>query len=109
MYIEVLHDDNGHMLACYCSDTLPSSQGAPLLAFTGVPPGLTHARLNIDTLTAMEIENGSGPRAVMDPSTGLPRIEETDRTRYVMDNFEVDPARTVVQGGVSLKGIRRKA
>jgi hypothetical protein len=109
MYIEVLYDDTGNILACYCADTLPSGQGAPILAFTGVPLGLTHARLNIDTLTAMEIENGSGPRAVIDQVTGLPRIEETDRTRYVMDNFEVDPAQAVAQGGVSLMGIRRKA
>jgi hypothetical protein len=57
----------------------------------------------------MEIENGSGPRAVMDQATGLPKIEETDRTRYVMDNFAVDTARELAQGGVSLKGIRRKA
>lgn len=109
MYIEVLHDDAGAIMACYCADTLPCGQAAAMLAFTGIPQGLTHARLNIDTLTAMEIENGSGPRAVIDPVTGQPGIEEIDRTRYIMDNFEADLASAAVQGGVSFKGVRRKA
>lgn len=109
MYIEVLHDDTGNIMACYCADTLPAGQAEAMLTFTGIPQGLTHARLNIDTLTAVEIESGSGPRAVIDPVTGQPRIEETDRTRYVMDNFEVDLAQAAAQGGVSFKGIRRKA
>jgi|GEM_PF-6760002 hypothetical protein len=107
MYIEVLHDNAGRIMACYCADTLPSGQGA-VLSFTGVPQGFEHARLNIDTLTAMEIENCSGPKAVIDPANGQPVIEETDRTRYVMDNFEVDLSRTDVLGGVSLRGVRRK-
>jgi hypothetical protein len=80
-----------------------------MLTFTGIPQGLTHARLNIETLTAVEIENESGPKAVIDPVTGQPRIEEMDRTRYVMDNFEVDLAQAAEKGGVSFKGIRRKA
>jgi hypothetical protein len=107
MYIEVLHDNTGRILACYCADTLPAGPGA-ILAFTGVPQGLEHARLNIDTLTAMEIESGSGPKAVIDPACGQPVIEETDRTRYIMENFEVDLSRTDVLGGVSLRGVRRK-
>ena len=109
MYIEVLHDDAGNIMACYCADTLPAGQAEAMLTFTGIPQGLTHARLNIDTLTAVEIESGSCPRAVIDPVTGQPRIEETDRTRFVMDNFEVDLASVVAQWGVSFKGIRRKA
>jgi len=109
MYIEVLYDDNGRIMACYCADTLPASSGAAALAFTGVPQGLTHARLNIDTLTAMEIESGSGPRAVVDPVTGQARVEEMDRTRYIMEHFDVDPAPATVQGGVSFKGARRRA
>lgn len=109
MYIEVLYDDNGRIMACYCADTLPVSPGTAALAFTGVPQGLTHARLNIDTLTAMEIENGSGPRAFVDPATGQARIEEMDRTRYIMDNFDIDPAPATVQGGVSFKNVRRRA
>lgn len=109
MYIEVLHDDAGAIMACYCADTLPDGHGASMLTFTGIPQGLAHARLNIDTLTAMEIENGSGPKAVIDAETGHPRIEETDRTRYIMDNFEVDLASAGALGGVSFKGIRRKA
>jgi hypothetical protein len=108
MYIEVLHDNAGRIMACYCADTLPVGQGA-ILSFAGVQQGLEHARLNMDTLTAMEIENGSGPKAVIDPSTGQPMIEETDRTRYIMDNFDVDLSRTDFLGGVSLKGMRRKA
>lgn len=111
MYIEVLHDELGSIKACYCSDTLPVEPGSLILSFTGVPQGLSHARLNIDTLTAMDIENGSRPRAVIDQATGQPRIEEVDRARFVMDNYEVDlsQAAGVIQGGLSLKGIRRKA
>ncbi len=108
MYIEVLHDDNGRIMACYCADTLPVAHGAAALTFTGVPQGLTHARLNIDTLTAIEIENGSGPRAVLDPA-GQPRVEEVDRTRYIMDNFEVDPAPATVLDGLSFKSVRRRS
>lgn len=107
MYIEVLHDNSGRIMACYCADTLPVERGA-ILAFIGVPQGLEHARLNIDTLTAMEIENGSGPKAVIDQANGQPMIAEADRTRYIMDNFEVDLSRTDVMGGVCLKGVRRK-
>lgn len=108
MYIEVLHDENGSIIACYCADTLPVAPGAAALSFAGVPHGLAHARLNIDTLTAMEIENASGPRAVIDQATGQPRVEEMDRTRYIMENFCVDPALLTVQGGVSLRNVRRK-
>lgn len=109
MYIEVLHDGLGRIKACYCSDTLPIEQASPMLSFAGVPEGLTHARLNIDTLTAMEIEAGSRPRAVIDPATGQPRIEEVDRARFVIDNYEVDLAElSVMPGGVGLAGIRRK-
>lgn len=109
MYIEVLHDELGSIKACYCSDTLPVEPAAPILSFTGVPHGLNHARLNIDTLTAIEIESGSRPRAVMDQSTGQPRIEEVDRARFVIDNYEVDLSKPLdAFGGVSLASIRRK-
>lgn len=111
MYIEVLHDELGRIMACYCSDTLPVEPGAPILSFTGVPQGLRHARLNIDTLTAIEIEDGSRPRAVIDPSTGQPRIEEVDRARFVIDNYEVDCSQTsgAPQGALSFVSIKRKA
>ncbi|MCC6502322.1 MAG: hypothetical protein IT362_04190 [Deltaproteobacteria bacterium] len=109
MYIEVLHDNSGKIKACYCSDTLPTDPASPILAFTGIPQGLSHARLNIDTLTAIEIENGSVPKAVIDQATGQARIEEADRTRFVMDNFEADLTLSVIVSGVSFVGVRRKA
>lgn len=105
MYVEILHDEFGRIKACYCSDTLPVEPGAPILSFSGVPQGLSHARVNIDTLTAIEIENGSRPRAVIDPSTGQPRIEEVDRARFVIDNYEVETP----QGAGGFASIKRKA
>lgn len=111
MYIEVLHDELGSIKACYCSDTLPAEPASPILSFAGVPQGLIHARLNIDTLTAIEIESGSRPRAVIDPLTGQPRIEEVDRARFVIENYEADLTKPVgtLSGGVSLTSIKRKA
>lgn len=109
MYIEVLHDVNGNIMACYCSDTLPADPAALMLAFSGVPEGLSHARLNIDTLTAMEIESASAPKAVIDPATGQARIEETDRTRFVMDNFIADLSSSSVLTGVNMLGVRKRA
>ena len=109
MYIEVLHDNSGNIMACYCSDTLPGDPASPMLAFTGIPQGLNHARLNIDTLTAMEIESKSGPRAVIDQATGQARIEEADRTRFVMDNFTIDFLNSGVYEGLSFMGVKRKA
>lgn len=110
MYIEVLHDELGRIKACYCSDTLPVDPTSPILSFSGVPDGLSHARVNMDTLTAMEIEAASRPRAVIDAATGRPVIEETDRARFVMDNYEVDLERVSgPAGGMSIAGVRRKA
>jgi len=109
MYIEVLHDVNGNIMACYCSDTLPADPASLMLAFSGVPEGLTHARLNIDTATAMEIESASAPKAVVDPATGQARIEKTDRTKFVMDNFIADISSSSVLSGVNMLGVRAKA
>ena len=109
MYIEVLHDNSGNIMACYCSDTLPSDPASPMLVFTGIPQGLKHARLNIDTLTAIEIESGSGPRAVIDQTTGQARIEEADRSRFVMDNFRIDFSNSGAYEGISFMGVSRKA
>ncbi len=107
MYSEVLHDDSGNIKACYCADTLPLGANAPMFRFSGVPDGLTHARLNIDTLTAMEIESGCGTRAELDES-GNPVLVSVDRTMYIMENFVVDLDTELVQVGLVLRGIKKK-
>ncbi|MBE7415982.1 MAG: hypothetical protein HS130_12510 [Deltaproteobacteria bacterium] len=107
MYSEVLHDNAGNIKACYCADTLPVETNAPMFRFSGVPDGLTHARLNIDTLTAMEIEAGCGTRAELDGS-GNPVLVNVDRTRYIMENFAVDLEAGLAHEGLVLRGIRRK-
>jgi hypothetical protein len=90
MYIEVLHDALGDIKACYCVDTLPASHGSPLFTMQGgLPLGIEQARINIDTLTAMEIDAGSGQKAVIDEA-GKPVLVTVDRTEYIIKTFKVD-------------------
>lgn len=109
MYIEVIHDSEGEVVACYCADTLPSTDGEPLFKVKGMkdsegvfhhglPPGLEQARVNIDTAVAMEIE-----------SSGV------ERNDYVAANFRVDTKREIptppgvrLPEGFTLRGIARK-
>lgn len=133
MYIEVVHDDQGNILSCYCADSLPEKGGAPFFEHifdeldgagnqTGkktkaLPPGLEHVRLNIDTITAMEIEEASGQKAVINPATGLPEIVTIDRTQVIREMFTVDRGRNHAQGktlralppGMAMRGLTRKA
>ena len=96
MYIEVLHDALGAILHCYCADTLPSDPAAALFRLDeGLPEGLEHARINLDTVGAMEIEMVCGLQAVIDPSTLKPSIVDVDRASYIMRKFIVDVAETV--------------
>lgn len=114
MYIEVLHDPNGAIAACYCADTLPVAGSTPLVSYDSLPQGLEQCRLNIDTLTAMEIEASSGQTAVLDAATGQPRIVNIDRAQYIMENFSVNVSSDFVSPagasppGMKLRGILKK-
>lgn len=107
MYAEVLYDESGNIKACYCADTLPEEPGAPAFRYIGAAEGLRHARLNMDTLTAMEVEAGSVPRAELD-ETGKPVVVRVDRAKYITANFAVDLDAEFARDGVILKGLRRK-
>lgn len=108
MYAEALYDSSGNILACYCADTLAREPGGLLLRFKKTPAGLAHARLNIDTVTAMEIEGASGARAVVG-ADGAPRIVNMDRAEYIMKSFTVDLGSEVAVCGVPIRGLSRKA
>ncbi len=107
MYAEVLYDSYGNIKACYCVDTLPVEPSAPVLRFSGVPEGLSHARLNIDTAAAMEIEAACTPHAELNEA-GEPVIVSADRAGYIMETFAADPAAATEAVGMSLVGLRRK-
>lgn len=114
MYIEVLHDPTGEIMACYCVDTLPVSDGSPLFVMDDAPGGWIQSRVNIDTVTAMEIECACRDRAV-GGAGGEPRIERTDRAEYVMANFTVDlsaehalPEGVSLAGGMKMRGLKRR-
>lgn len=115
MYIEVLHDAAGAILNCYCADTLPSDPEAALFRFRdGLPYGVEHARINLDTVGAMEIEAACGLQAVIDPSTMKPSIVDLDRALYIMRNFSVEMQETVtaplavrLPQGVTMRALKR--
>lgn len=105
MYIEVIYDRSGSIKACCCADTLPTGGGA--MFRRGNPDdSLTHARVNVDTLTAIEIEESSGAKAVVG-TDGRPRVVHVERAAYIMENFEVDLLADA--GAEGFRRIRRKA
>lgn len=117
MYIEVVHDDQGNILACYCADTLPVKDGSPLVEFSNLPSGTEQSRINIDTITAMEIEEACSERAVINPGTGQPEIVKgPDRSEYVRQRFIVDKGRNLALGkslralppGMAMRGLVKK-
>ncbi|MBI5902740.1 MAG: hypothetical protein HZB84_04555 [Deltaproteobacteria bacterium] len=116
MYIEVMHDSHGNITACYCADTLPQNDGAPLFTVHGGgPSGHEQARLNIDTLMAMEIDAASGQKAIINPATGAPEIKNIDRTDYIIQTFKVDtaqeitpPAGVSIPAGMKVRGLLRR-
>ena len=116
MYIEVIHDANGKIEHCYCTDTLPVDSGVKLFEVRGnLTPGYEQARINIDTLTAMEIDTASGQKAVIDPVTGQPKIIRVDRCEYIMNTFDIDmtaeitpPAGVQIPEGLKMKSLVRK-
>lgn len=116
MHIEVLHDSLGNILSCYCADTLPAGPAQSLFTVQGgVPAGCEQARINIDTMTALEIDGSSGQKAVYDPATGEAKIVRVERSEYVMKTFKVDtgselqaPAGTL-PANMRLRALSRKA
>lgn len=116
MYIEALHDSDGNIVTCYCADTLPASADSTMFSIRGgTPAGHEQARLNIDSLTAMEIEAGSGRKAVINPATGAPEIRNIDRTEYIIQTFKVDttreitpPAGVSLPAGMKVRGLARR-
>ncbi|MBI5588463.1 MAG: hypothetical protein HY889_08890 [Deltaproteobacteria bacterium] len=115
MFIEVLHDSEGNISACYCSDTLPVADGSPITVYSQVPEGCVQARINIDTLTAMEIEAGCGHRVSLDPVTKKPVIVNVQRPEHIMENFMVDtssefiaPSTVNMPAGMKMRGFVRK-
>lgn len=91
MYIEVVHDALGNIMHCYCADTLPAMDGDALFTVQGgLPEGQEQARINIDTLTAMEIDGACGQKAVIDPATGQPKLIYVDRSQYIIQTYRVD-------------------
>ena len=88
MYIEILHDEQGNILGCYCVDTLPINLKKPLFTLSENPLNSEQARVNIDTLTAMEINQKSGQQAIVE--NGVPEIIEVDRTVYIRENYLID-------------------
>ncbi len=116
MFIEVLHDTVGNIISCYCSDTLPVADGSPFAVYSLIPDGCAQARINIDTVTAMEIEAGCGQKAVLDEVTGKPVIVNVQRSEYIMSNFMVDlssephtPSAANMPAGMKMLGFVRKA
>jgi len=115
VYIETLHDRDGEIKACYCSDTLPASPDSPLFSMEGAPEGWEQARVNIDTLTAMEIESACSSAVETDPASGRPVIVRADRARYIMENFKIDTTASLTPGGgvrlpegMKIRGLTRR-
>lgn len=115
MYIEVMHDSDGNILSSYCADTLPVKEGAPLFYVPGGLHGLEQARVCIDTLTAMEIDQACGQKAVIDPVTNEAKIINIDKADYVIENYrinmgeEVIPPPGIIPQGMKMRGLVRKA
>jgi chorismate synthase len=116
MFIEVLHDTIGNIISCYCSDTLPVADGSPFAVYSRIPDGCAQARININTVTAMEIEAGCGQKAILDEVTGRPVIVNIPSSEYIMSNFTVDlssgvhtPSAVNMPAGMKMLGLVRRA
>lgn len=114
MFIELTHDIDGNIGSCYCSDSLPTKTGEPLICIKSLPAGKEHVRLIIDTLIAMEINQNSGIKAIIN-AQGNPEIVDIDRTTYIKDNFIVDmsqiiqkPNDIILSDKLTLRRLKRK-
>ncbi len=101
MYIEIIHDAIGQIKHCWCADTLPKDNDSPLFSLSsGIPAGHKQVRINIDTLTAMEI-NTNATRG--------------GGARYIKDNFTIDitkdiptPPNITLPVGMEMRELRKK-
>ena len=102
MHIEVLHDSNtGEILGCYCADTLPKKAGGALFVLDPMPEDSEQARINIDTLTAMQIEVVTGSQAHI--INDKPVVVQVDRSIYIRENYKVDVSKELpLPEGVTL-------
>lgn len=115
MYIEVLHDAEGNIVACYCADTLPVVSDQPLFTITGEQPsGYAQARINIDTMAAMEIDAACGTKAVM--RDDKPEVVTVDRSVHIRERYMVDvsseitpPAGIILPEGMKVRGLKRRS
>lgn len=131
MYIEIIHDNLGNIIGCYCADTMPVKNGEKFVTWEldetvdgkltsrktrVLPQGVGQVRINIDTLTTMEVEEACERQARTSPDTGQPEIVELDRAEYIRENFRVDLDRDHAQGkalrtmppGMAMRGLVRK-
>ncbi len=114
MYIEVIHDQDGNIVGCWCENFYPANPGEPWVRpAAALPEGLVQARINIDTMLAMEISQESGKKAVI--VGGQPQIVDIAPSEYIMSAFKVDmsqvitpPASVQVPQGMMVRGFVRK-
>lgn len=110
MYIELVHDAKGKILACYCSDVAMKDSGVSFFTLSKMPEGAEQVKISIDTLTAMEIDQNSGSYAVMEG--GKPVVKDIDRAGYIRENFVVGgelpiPDHIKLPPGMKMKTLKR--
>lgn len=114
MYIEVIHNQDGNILGCWCDHFYPKDHDQPWVRVQGgLPEGQVQARINIDTMLAMEISQESGEKAIIE--NGQPKIVNIVPSEYIMSTFKVDmsqvitpPASVQVPQGMLVRGLIRK-
>jgi len=94
MFIEVIHNEKGDIISCWAANTLPEGGGdAPLASGAQLSAGTAQARINIDTLTAMEIDQKCGQKAII--VNGAAKIVFIPYAQYIAQNFKVDVTKEV--------------
>lgn len=114
MFVEVVHNPEGDIIGCWAANTLPEGgEEAPLVAVSQLPEGCSQARINIDTLTAMEIDQNCGQKARI--VNGEPRIVFVSYSEYISQLYRVDvsqevqiPAGVKVPAGMKMRGLIEK-
>lgn len=101
MFIEVAHDSTGNIVGCWAANTLPEGGGdTPLASVSNLPVGTEQCRINIDTLTVMEIDQNCGQKAVI--VGGAPKIVFVSYSEYISQNYRVDMSQEIpVPAGIS--------
>lgn len=114
MFIEVVHNAGGDILSCWVANTLPEGGGdTPLVSVSQLPDGMAQARINIDTLTAMEIDQKCGQKAIIE--NGQAKIVFIPHAQYIAQNFKVDvtketpiPIDVTIPAGMKVRGLIKK-